>query len=249
MPLVIALHGYKDNPRLMEFYSGLSRNANKEKFIVVYPYGTKNAEDKNLSWNGGVCCGNGVLSNADDVAFINGLTDELIKTRNVDPKRVYIVGFSNGALLAYKIASETPDKYKAVAIVSGSIGGKVYKKLPPYQIPDPKKPMSILIMHGMKDQRIPYLGGENANEDGSFKSFKESADFWIKSNGCKASIKTEDKIVIHESFEKCEEGINTQLYTIKNSRHVWPGGLAEIMKNINRQSFPATDIIWNFFNN
>jgi len=248
MPLVIALHGYKDYPRLMEFYSGLSRKADKEKFIVAYPYGTNNQEDKNLSWNGGVCCGNGVLSNVSDVEFINNLTDELIRTQNVDPKRVYVVGFSNGALLAYRIAAETPDKYKAFAIVSGSIGGKVYKKLPPYVIPDPKKPISVLIMHGMNDKRIPYLGGENANKDGSFKSFKDSGDLWIRSNVCGDGVKAENKLIIHESFSKCKDEVNIDLYTVKDSGHVWFGSLMEFPKNFMGKAVPATDIIWNFFN-
>jgi polyhydroxybutyrate depolymerase len=142
-PLVIALHGYTDNPRLMEFYSGLSREADREGFVVVYPYGTKNEKDKNLSWNGGSCCGNGVLSDVKDVEFINNLTDELIRKYKIDPKKIFIVGFSNGGLLTHRIASVAPERYKAFAVVSGSIGGKVYKKLPEYVIPLPTKTIII----------------------------------------------------------------------------------------------------------
>ncbi len=248
-PLVIALHGYTDNPRLMEFYSGFSRKAEKENFIVVYPYGTKSETDKNLSWNGGSCCGNGVLSNIKDVEFINSLTDELLDKYKIDPKKVYVVGFSNGGLLTYRIASETPERYKAFAVVSGTIGGKVYKKLPPYIIPNPIKSISILLMHGMQDSRIPYRGGLNANKDGEFKSFKDSSEFWIQKNNCKGALKTENEVSINESFENCENKTQVQLYSIKNSGHMWFGGIGEIFKNLRGESISATDTIWTLFQN
>lgn len=248
MPLVIALHGYKDNPRFMEFYTGLSRKADKEKFIVVYPYGTKSDDDKNLSWNSGACCGNGVLSNIDDVTFINNLTDQLIKNHNIDPGKIYLTGFSNGALLVYRIASEAPERYKGVAIVSGSIGGKVYKKLPEYEIPAPKKPIAILMMHGVIDERIPYLGGENKNKDGSFKSFSESTDFWIKNNNCQNEKKTVNDKITHSSFEECSNNAKTEIYSIKNSGHVWFGSLMEFPRNFMGKTMPATNTILTFFN-
>lgn len=248
-PLVIALHGYTDNPRLMEFYSGLSKKADREDFVVVYPYGTKSSSDKNLSWNGGSCCGNGVLSNVEDVKFINSLTDELIKKYKVDAKRIYIAGFSNGGLLAYRIASETPERYKAIAVVSGSIGGKVYNKLPPYIIPNPKKPISVLLMHGMKDSRIPYNGGLNEIKNGDFKSFKDSSDLWIKSNNCKGVLKTENKISINELYENCEDKTRIELYSVKESGHMWFGGIGELVKNLKGESISATDTIWDFFHN
>ncbi len=247
LPLVIALHGYTDNPRLMEFYSGLSRKSDREGFVVVYPYGTKNDTDKNLSWNGGSCCGNGVLSNVEDVQFINSLTDELIEKYKIDPERIYIAGFSNGGLLAHRIASETPERYKAIAVVSGAIGGKVYKKLPPYIIPNPKKPVSMLLMHGMKDSRIPYKGGLNNSKDGEFKSFKESSELWIQNNNCKGSLKTENKVSINESFENCENETRVELYSVKESGHMWFGGIGELFKNLKGESISATSIIWSFF--
>lgn len=248
MPLVIALHGYTDNPRLMEFYSGFSRKSEKEKFVVVYPYGTKNEKDKNLSWNAGSCCGNGVLKDIDDVTFINALTDELIKNNNIDPKRIFLVGFSNGGLLVHRIASETPSRYKGVAVVSGTIGGKVYKELDPYVVSDPKKPISILMMHGQIDTRIPYLGGLNNNKDGDFKSFKESSNLWIKNNKCEGMIEAREKNVIKQVFENCSLDGKIELYSIKDGGHIWFGSIFDLIKNKKLSNISSTDTIWNFFN-
>jgi len=245
-PLVIALHGYRDNPRLMEFYSGFSSKADKEKFIVVYPYGTKNNDDKNLSWNGGVCCGNGVTSNVDDVDFINTLTDVLVKNYKVDEERIYLVGFSNGSLLTYRIISETPERYRAAAIVSGSIGGKVYKKLPEFKIKNPKTPISLIAIHGLEDSRIPYNGGINKAGDGSFASFQEATDLWIKVNNCFDMKQEENELVKIQKFEKCDK--NLELYTVKNAGHVWGESILDYKNVIKRKSFPTTDTILNYLN-
>lgn len=249
IPLVVALHGYKDNPRLMEFYTGLSRKADKEKFAVVYPYGTKSTEDKYLSWNGGSCCGNGVVNNVEDIDFINSLTDELIKNNNIDPTRIYLVGFSNGGLLAYKIFSETPDRYKAFAVISGSIGGKVYKNIPEYVIPQPHKPASVLVIHGMKDSRIPYYGGENTNKDGSFKSFNDSKKLWSENNGCSGAKLQEDDLIIRETFLDCKDNVKTEFYSVKDGGHVWFGSVMEFPENFLNETVTTTDIIWKFFSN
>ncbi len=243
-PLVIALHGYKDNPRLMEFYTGLSRKADREKFIVVYPFGTKNNDDKNLSWNGGVCCGNGVTNDVDDVGFINSLTDELVKNYKIDAGKIYLVGFSNGALLTYRIISETPERYRAAAVVSGSIGGKVYKKLPEFRIEDPKSSISLIAIHGLEDGRIPYGGGTNKAGDGSFASFQEATDLWMEANNCSKVKLEENETVKVQKFEKCDK--NLELYTVKNAGHVWGGGILDYKNVLKRKSFPTTDVILDF---
>src|SRR3990167_4987631 len=52
-PLVIVLHGLSDNPTLVELNSGMSKKADREKFIALYPRGT----GKRPSWNAQFCCG------------------------------------------------------------------------------------------------------------------------------------------------------------------------------------------------
>jgi polyhydroxybutyrate depolymerase len=167
-PLLVVLHGFGDHPRLIEQYSGFSRKADKEKFIVAYPYGSQNKKTQKFSWNGGSCCGEAFNKKIDDVLFINSLVDKLIKQYNIDSKRVYLTGFSNGALLTYKIAAEAPEKFSAFAIVSGSIGGKIKASDPYYYLRLPKKAVPILIMHGQKDALIPYLGGLNPEKNCNF---------------------------------------------------------------------------------
>jgi polyhydroxybutyrate depolymerase len=99
----------------------------------------------------------------------------------------------------------------------------------------------------MKDSRIPYEGGLNIKKDGSFESFEDSKELWKKINECSNSINSENNLVIHESSPDCKDGVKSEFYSVKNSGHVWPGSVLELVKNIKNQSFPATDVIWNFF--
>lgn len=248
-PLVVALHGFGDHPRFIEQYSGLSRLSDKEKFIVVYPYGSQNKTTQKFSWNGGSCCGEALNKNIDDVMFINNLVDALSKKYNVDSKKVYLTGFSNGAILTYRIAAQSPEKFAAFAVVAGSIGGKTRTNDPYYTIPSPKKPVPILIMHGKKDGSITYLGGQNEAKNASFTSFAESTNFWLKNNKAKDKEIVSNEIFIHEDYKKNPNGERVEVYTVKESGHVWFGGVMEIKNNLMGKSISATNIIWDFFKN
>ena len=56
----------------------------------------------------------------DDVAYVGGLIDEALRTWPVDPKRVYIVGHSNGDFMAHRLACERADVVVAIAGLAGA---------------------------------------------------------------------------------------------------------------------------------
>jgi predicted peptidase len=47
----------------------------------------------------------------DDVKFVEAILDELPKLVNVDPKRVYATGISNGGMMCHRLAREPPPCY------------------------------------------------------------------------------------------------------------------------------------------
>src|SRR6476646_2723068 len=92
-PVVLALHGAAMTGRMMRWFTDLDRKADREGFIVVYPDGTGSGSF--LTWNAGSVfrlAGN----RADDVAFLRAMLDDLGKKFNVDSKRVFATGMSNG---------------------------------------------------------------------------------------------------------------------------------------------------------
>jgi polyhydroxybutyrate depolymerase len=57
----------------------------------------------------------------DDVAFLDALLDDLAGAYRVDPRRVFATGMSNGAMMAYRLASELSERIAAVAPVAGTM--------------------------------------------------------------------------------------------------------------------------------
>ena len=223
VPLVIVLHGYTGNARGIESLTGFSAKADKEGFIAVYPEGVAQR------WNVGF----GMLKfDTDDVGFINELINRLEQKYKIDPKRIYVTGFSNGAMMSYLLGAELSDKIAAIAPVAGSIGSMTYGL---EQIPEPSQPVSVIGFHGTADTSVPYEG------DG-FLSVAESVAFWVSHDGCFIIPQNEtmsDGKVIISVYTGGANGTEVVLYTIIGLDHSWPRQTIGVIE--------ATDIIWDFF--
>jgi polyhydroxybutyrate depolymerase len=148
-PLVIALHGGGTNGKTMERFSGLSEASERYGFVVAYPNGSGRLKGF-LTWNAGSCCAYAERHGIDDVAFIRQLIEYMIKQYHIDPARVYCTGISNGAMMAYRLAAEIPDRIAAIAPVAGTL------TIDPDSI---HAPMPIIHFHGTDDRYVPYAGG------------------------------------------------------------------------------------------
>ena len=247
LPLVIAFHGGGGNAQNMENMSGFSQKADAENFIVVYPNGS-NGQTKNifLTWNAVGCCSYASENNIDDVGFVRALIDKLSNEYAVDTKRIYATGFSNGAMLSFRLGTELADKLAAIAPVSGAIfdstktrGGKI----------------PVLMIHGAKDTAVKYDGGISDRgivkkaQTEEYKSVRYAAEFWAKNNGCRLhSDKTQDGNVIKETFQSCAANNDVILYTITDGTHAWAGGKrGRDSGDAPSNSIAATDTIWEFF--
>src|SRR5205807_4068995 len=135
LPLVIAMHGYTQGAVELEAMTQLDAAAAKEAFAVIYPQGIGS------SWNAGSCCGVAQSQRIDDVEFMRQVIDKLVSEGDVDPKRVFATGFSNGGMMAHRLAGDLADKLAAVASVSGSL-------VTPCR---PSRPVSALEIHGIDD--------------------------------------------------------------------------------------------------
>jgi polyhydroxybutyrate depolymerase len=159
MPLVIALHGGggtgKDMVELT--LSGFNTLSDKEGFIVVYPVGTIFSGMIKVRWNDGR---DERYSQADDVGFISALIDHLVKEFNVDSKRVYATGISNGAHMSMRLARELSDKIAAVAPVAYAMQEKYVS------VPVSTRQISVLVMTGTDDPFTPWEGGETSDPTG-----------------------------------------------------------------------------------
>jgi polyhydroxybutyrate depolymerase len=245
--VVLALHGATMNGPMMAWFSDLNRKADEAGFLAVYPNGT--GPHSSFTWNGGNCCGHAMQNRVDDVAFLKAVLDDLAQVYRVDASRVYVTGMSNGAVMAYLLASELSDRIAGIAPVAGTMGAETC---------DPKWPVPVIHFHGTKDKFIPFQGGrgEKSLTGTNFYSVEHSIRAWVKANGCK------EEPVIEELPEKAKDGTKVTLKTygggkdgaevvlvvIEGGGHTWPGreSPATVLGN-GTKNVSANDLMWEFF--
>lgn len=247
-PLLIALHGFSENPRIMEIVTGLSRKADEEGFFVAYPYGTHQKKFTPYSWNSEFCCGYALQQGVDDVGFIGKVIDDVAEEYSIDKDLVYVVGFSNGAMMTQQVALKMPEKVKAIAVVSGAVGG-MHEDAEEFEWLDQSGvPVPVVIFHGREDVVIPFEGGEGGAQVFEFKGAYDVVNLWLQNNRCSVHPTQIHKVDTYtkEVYADCESGSEVVFYSL-DSKHVWPGGLQEIVRKFSGRGVRATDAIWEFF--
>jgi polyhydroxybutyrate depolymerase len=233
-PLVVAMHGGLGTGEIFASQSGFDAVAERHGFLVLYPDGYKRG------WNAGTCCGPPMKENVDDVGFIAAVVAAVKRQYSVDASRVYGTGFSNGAMLAYRISCEAPDLFVAIAPVSGGLMTTDCKS---------KQKVSALHIGGLLDKNIPWAGG--TYDDTYRRSAKELVDLVAARDGCGK----EDKVTESgEGFEcrtmsSCAKGTEVSWCRLDGVGHQWAGGKTYMrwILGPNDDRFQTSERIWTFF--
>lgn len=245
MPLVVVLHGLAQDADSISDLTKMSEKADKEGFIVAYPNGTKWL-GKVRSWD----ADNGVQlpgTDSNDVGFVKDMVDTIKKNMSVDNNRVYAAGFSNGGMLAYKLASEMSDTFSAVAVVSSSSSGTEHK---------PSEAVSIMSIHGTSDMVVPIDGREpgvslSALGIPKFQSFRDSFRTWASHMGIteKPTVERDGDRVVTARSVNPQTGAEVIAVAVKDGHHEWPGSDRAKTKRPNspEANYPTTDKVWEFF--
>ncbi|HEX6707834.1 MAG TPA: PHB depolymerase family esterase [Albitalea sp.] len=246
LPLVLVLHGGGGNAAISEQMTGFTDKAMREGFVVVYPEGTaRRGSGRLLTWNAGHCCGHAMERRVDDVGFIRALVDRLVAERLVDPRRVYVTGMSNGAMMAHRLGIELPDRIAAIAPVVGALFGDE---------PKPAKPVAALMINGRLDASVPPAGGAPGGRfpwawDGkpALPALAQGS-FWAAANGCGDTPEATERGPLAQWRYRCTPGREVELLIVADNGHAWPGGRAGSRRgDTPSTAVDATDLIWRFF--
>lgn len=157
--LVVVLHGALGNAgRIADEKSETAMNldeaAEKNGFVVAYLNGTgvmRFFQSKMLGWNAGACCGLPAKNNVDDVAYIRDAVHNLERRYGIARGDAFVIGHSNGAMMALRMMCET-QVFAAAVSISGALEAM------DQTCPDARG-KRILAIHGVNDDNVPVAGG------------------------------------------------------------------------------------------
>ena len=255
-PVVIVLHGGGGHPENAVDMSQMDAVAAREHFIAVYPGGTGGMPGgRLLTWNATHCCAYARENAVDDVGFIRTVIDQLVASGRADPKRIFVTGMSNGAMMTHVLARELPDRIAAIAPIVGAVYGDE---------PLARGPVAAIIFVGQDDTTVPGAGGPLGGpekrgavgrmarrpEDHDVAPDIAQADYWAKANGCASPVEASDKSgrVVEIRWEKCASGKPVQFHRVANNGQAWPGGRAgRAEADQPTQALNASEMMWSFF--
>ena len=246
-PLVVAMHGGGGNLEIQanDTYYGLISKSEESGTIVVFPNGySRRKTGKLATWNAGECCGAASEEGIDDVGFIRAILAELKAQLNIDSKRIYATGMSNGGMMSYRLACEMPDVFRAIAPVAGTDNTLTCQ---------PTSTVSVLHIHALNDTHVSFNGGAGPDAIKSavneFTSVPSTVSKWVKLNSCPSKPKRvlEKPGVYCDLYSSCNGGAQVQLCVTQDGGHSWPGGVKPRGNGTPSRAISATDTIWDFF--
>jgi polyhydroxybutyrate depolymerase len=205
-PVIIALHGGLGSPEQFAATNAIVARATADGYVVVHPAGERR------TWNAGHCCGPAMKHDVDDVAFVAVLLDDLATVVGYDRARVYAVGHSNGAMMSYRLGCELGGRVVAIAPVAGSYYPERC---------DHSGTVALLDVHGLDDDRVPYLGG-GTGLSGAHPPTKPGVAAWAEANGCSPTPATAaNGPVTTITYAGCRKSGAVSLVTIADQGHAW----------------------------
>jgi polyhydroxybutyrate depolymerase len=210
LPVVVELHGCCTTPSFELTRSGFETAARGA--ILVFPAGYQEV------WNAGACCGD---SQADDVSFIAAVVERVLASSpRADPSRVYLVGYSNGGRMAYRVACERPGLFAAVAVF-GAVDAFACGH---------RSPVPILLAAGTDDPELVVTYGFAHVVNGYAEpTLTQEALSAAVANGCARSTVTSSATVSTTTWAACSSGSPVVLMRYLGAAHDWPAGMAAVM--------------------
>lgn len=213
VPLIVLLHGYSSSGNGQNSYMGISDLADDYGFIMVAPDGTREAGGNELRfWNASDACCNFYESQVDDSAYIAAIIETIKSEYNIDNRRVYLFGHSNGGFMSYRMAYEHSGTIAAIASLAGA-SHLERRDAPP-------NPVHILQIHGTSDGTIAYAGGEI--QESRYPGAMSSVQRWAQYNGCAEEGSGREMRDLDASLPGHETGV------LVFNRGCQPGGSAEL---------------------
>jgi|TARA_Y100001954_G_scaffold160774_1_gene170712 polyhydroxybutyrate depolymerase len=172
VPLVFILHGLGETGAL---WYGVASYIASQGIVTVRP---ESGTFLNNSGTGYVKLWNAILDSTryDDVQFISDIIDYMLMNYDfIDYSKIYVLGYSNGGYMAYRLACDL--SYRITAF--SSVAGNMFLD-DEFDCIDQSRDIPIFHVHGTEDPINSYFPGGNGVDiiDDQYLTIVESIEFW-----------------------------------------------------------------------
>jgi polyhydroxybutyrate depolymerase len=220
-PLIVLLHGYGSSGAQQSAYFGFSELANSRGVLIAYPDGTVDRDGRRF-WNATDACCNLYGSDVDDVAYLTAVLEDVERNYDVDRRRVFFVGHSNGAFMAHRMACALAARVSGIVALAGDVWSDPTRC-------KPAEPVAVLQVHGDRDAVIPYAGGAILGTMGAIPAAPESVATWAALDGCTGGLAaTDERLDLDSRLAGAETRVArwtcstgaAELWTIEGGGHI-----------------------------
>lgn len=245
LPIVLLFHPVPGTSRGMQLMTEFNAVADELGFLAAYPAAATG------DWELG--CGGCTLAEqegVDDVGFVRAAIDQIGADAGANVLRVYVAGYSQGALLAHFLACALADRVTAFASVAATM------LEPTANGCTSRRRVPALFVHGTADAEFPP-GGLTAGGLTSL-SLDATLEFWLARNGCTGTgtatdlpdTQADGTTVTRVTFPGCPASGEVVLYQVNGGGHTWPGAapgtLPPALGPVSRD-VDASELIGEFF--
>lgn len=116
----MGLHGFNVTPAFLESLIQLKQAAHDNGFIYMLPIGIKDTVGARFWRSTDACCDFADMGRHDSL-YLRDLILDVGSRVPVDPKRVYVIGHSNGGFMAHRLACEHSDEIAGIISLAGAL--------------------------------------------------------------------------------------------------------------------------------